>query len=56
MKRKYVRYQVLADFGQVNENLENYSEAFAKYQRQDSPKTMYGFDDQGNPSVIFSKG
>ena len=54
-KRKYVRYTVVADFGEVNEVFESYREAFSRYQRQDTPKTMYGFDEQDVPSVIFSK-
>ena len=55
-KRKYVRYTVVADFGTVNYQTESYRDAFSKYQRTDAPKTMYGFDEQDNVSIIFSKG
>lgn len=55
-KNKYEVYEVLADFGQVNETYYSYREAFSKYQRQDTPKTMYGIDEQGGVHVIFSKG
>jgi hypothetical protein len=54
--RKYARYQLVAEYGEVNENFEDYSEAFRKYQRQDEPKTLYGFDWEGKPSVILSNG
>ncbi len=55
-KKKYVRYTVIADFGEVNYQTENYMDAFRKYQRTDAPKTMYGFDEQDNVNVIFSRG
>ena len=55
-KKKYVRYTVIADFGAVNYQTESYKDAFSKYQRTDAPKTMYGFDEQDNVDVIFSKG
>ena len=55
-KRKHVRYTVVADFGTVNYQTESYRDAFSKYQRTDAPKTMYGFDEQDNVDVIFSKG
>jgi hypothetical protein len=55
-KSKYKIYQVVAEFGSVNEEYYNYRDAFAKYQRQEIPKTMYGIDEQGSVSVIFSKG
>ncbi len=54
-KRKYVLYQLVADYGEVNEEYKSYSEAFAKYQRQDAPKTLYGVDEQWGISVILSK-
>lgn len=54
--RKYVIYQLVAEYGEVNENFEDYSEAFRKYQRQDEPKTLYGYNEEGEPSVIFSNG
>ena len=55
-KRKYVRYTVVADFGTVNYQTEIYRDAFSKYQRAATPKTMYGFDEQDNINVIFSRG
>jgi len=55
-KRKYVRYTLEADFGNIQEQFENYSEAFTRYQLTESPKTLYAFDEQGDISVIFSKG
>lgn len=54
-KKKYVRYTVVADFGTVNYQTESYTDAFSKYQRAEAPKTMYGFDEQDNVNVIFSK-
>jgi hypothetical protein len=53
-KKKYVRYTVIADFGTVNYETESYKDAFSKYQRSERPKTMYGFDEQDNISVILS--
>lgn len=55
-KKKYVRYTVIADFGEVNYQTESYRDAFSKYQRTATPKTMYGFDEQDNASVVLSKG
>ena len=52
---KYKIYQLVADFGEVNEEYNNYKEAFSKYQRQETPKTLYGINEQGDISVIFSK-
>ena len=54
-KRKYVRYTVVADFGTVNYQTESYRDAFSKYHRTDAPMTMYGFDEQDNVDVIFSR-
>ena len=54
-KKKYVRYTVIADFGAVNYQTESYKDAFSKYQNTATPKTMYGFDEHDNISVIFSK-
>ena len=54
-KKKYVRYTVIADFGEVNYQTESYRDAFSKYQRTATPKTMYGFDEQDNASVVLSK-
>ena len=54
--KKYSLYRLIADFGTVNEESENYREMFSKYHKQNSPKTLYGIDEQGNISVIMSKG
>ena len=55
-KRKYVRYTVVADFGTTVYHTECYRDAFSTYQKTDTPKTMYGFDEQDNVFVIRSKG
>ena len=55
-KKKYVRDTVIAEFGTVNYQTESYKDAFNKYQNTATPKTMYGFDEQDNISVIFSEG
>lgn len=55
-KRKYVRYTVVADFGAMVYHTECYRDAFSTYQKTDTPKTMYGFDEQDNVFVICSKG
>lgn len=54
MKKKYVSYQLVADFGEVNELYYDYCEAFRAYQRKDEPKTLYGLTEQNDVSVIFS--
>lgn len=54
--KKYVTFELIANNGEVHEFSENYKEIFAKYQRQDSPKTLYGTSWDGHVSVIFSKG
>ena len=46
---------MVADFGQVDEESENCREMFSKYQRQESPKTLYGITAQGDVEVIFQK-
>ena len=55
MARKYVRYTVIAYFGDVHYETESYKDAFKKYSHADSPKTLYGFDEQDDANVIFSK-
>ena len=58
-KRKYVRYTLVADFGQVNEEYEKYREAYSDYCKQvryGSPATLYGISEEGGISVIKSKG
>ena len=55
-KRKYSYYILVADFGQVDETIENYRDAFSSYHSVESPKTLYGVDEWGNVDVIFSRG
>ena len=55
-KRKFQVYQLNADFGEVFEESEDYRYIFAKYQRQETPKTLYGITEQGDVEVIFSRG
>ena len=54
-KRKYVYFILMADFGKIDETFWSYKEAFTKYSHCEKPKTLYGVDDNGKPSVIFSK-
>lgn len=53
---KYAIYTLVAHFGEVNEEFQNYREAVSAYGKSSTPKTLYGEDEQGNVSVIFSKG
>ena len=58
-KRKYVRYQLVADFRQVVQDYENYREAFEHHQREvrfGVPSTLYGVTLEGEFSVIASHG
>ena len=55
-KRKYSIYQVHADFGEFFSETNSYREAFTEYQKKEAPKTMYGITEQGEVSVILSKG
>ena len=55
-KLKYVEYIMHANFGNVCVKTECYSEAFSKYKQTEIPKTLYGIDNQGSVSVIFSEG
>jgi len=54
--KKYVIYGLIAEYGEVNEEFYNYREAFKKYQKSDIPKTLYGINEQGDVSVIYSRG
>lgn len=49
-KRKYNYYQVSDDFG--TETHENYREAFADYNRKESPATLYGAGENGMETII----
>ena len=53
---KYVRFTIVGDFGETEVQTESYKDAFSTYQKTPCPKTMYGYDEQANVSVIFSKG
>lgn len=58
-KRKYVRYQLVSDFGEVSQDYESYKEAFTDYQREVGNKysaTLYGITLEGEFSVIASNG
>ena len=55
-KKKFVNYQLHADFGSVYEESDDYRYIFAKYQRQKSPKTLYGITEQGKVEVVLSRG
>ena len=54
-KPKYVRFSLVGDYGVTNEEYERYLDAFMAYQRCDSPKTLYGVDEQGDMTVIMSR-
>lgn len=53
--KKYKRYQLVADQGEVCEDYESYREAFKEYQTCKEPKTLYGITLEGKFSVILSK-
>lgn len=58
-KRKYERYKLVADMGQVNEEYGSYVLGFADYCKQrkhGNPATLYGITFEGEMSVIFSHG
>lgn len=57
--RKYESYTLHADFGQVNEDFENYKDAYAAYctqARYHHAATLYGRDEMGKIHVIWSRG
>ena len=54
MARKYAYYISVVD-GEDSETFERYSAACTHYGQGDAPKTLYGVDEQGEQSVIFSK-
>lgn len=56
MAKKYAIYSLVAHFGEVNEEFETYQDAVSAYGKASAPKTLYGEDEQGSVSVIFSKG
>ena len=56
---KYVRYQVVADFGEYTEDFENYRQAFSEFHkkvRYGSAATLYGISLEEEFSVILSSG
>ena len=57
--RKYVSYNLVAYYGEVNEDFENYKEAYSAYctqARYHHPATLYGRDEMGHIHVIWSRG
>ena len=54
-KRKYSYYILNASFGEVDETIESYRDAFSSYHSVESPKTLYGVDELGSVDVIFSQ-
>lgn len=57
--RKYVSYNLIADYGQVNEDFYNYRDAYSAYctqARYGHAATLYGRDEMGNIHVIWSRG
>ena len=57
-QKKYVRFNLVADMGQVNEDFENYMEAYRNYCRQarfKHPATLYGISEDSEISVIKSR-
>lgn len=54
-KRKFSSYQLNAEFGEVFKVSKDYRYIFAEYQRQQTPKILYGITEQGDIEVIFSK-
>jgi len=54
MARKYAYYISVVD-GEDSETFERYSAACTHYRQGDAPKTLYGVDEQGEQSVIFSE-
>lgn len=58
-KRIYKEYYVHADFGNVNETVGNYREAysiFCRERRKGNPSTIIGRKPDGSLKVIFSRG
>jgi hypothetical protein len=53
--RKYVRYTLVSEYGNIQEEFEVYRDALTRYQVTESPKTLWGIAEQGDMSVIFSK-
>ena len=54
MARKYTHYISIVD-GEDAETFESYGAACSHYSKGDAPKTLWGVDEQGEQSVIFSK-
>ena len=56
-ERKYESYLLVADYGQVNEDYENYREAYSAYckeVRYKHPATLYGRTYEGNITCIHT--
>lgn len=54
MAKKYAYYISVVD-GEDSQTFERYSAACTHYGQGDAPKTLYGVDEEGEQSVIFSK-
>lgn len=56
--KKYESYNLVADFGQMNEDFWNYKDAYATYctqARYGHAATLYGRDHMGGVHVIWSR-
>lgn len=53
--KRYIRYQLVADFGNIRNDYYNYKDSFVAYQKCAEPKTLYGITIKGGINVIFSK-
>ena len=59
MAKKYISYNLVACFGEVNKDYENYKDAYSAYckeVRNSHPATLYGRTLENEIYVIFSKG
>lgn len=53
--KKYIIYQLHANYGELQQEFYNYREAFKRYHQVKKPKTLFGFTDDGKINVILSK-
>lgn len=52
-KKKYEKYEVATDMGE--HTIYDYHEALSIFRRHDGSATLYGINEMGDYSVIFSK-
>lgn len=52
-KKKYEKYEVATDMGE--HTIYDYHEALSVFRRYDGSATLYGINEMGDYSVIFSK-